>query len=194
MERYSTFGIRRLSTVSSPSWICRFNAIPVNSPGIYFVTGNKLILKFRWRAQRLRRVTTRLKKNRVGGIMQPAFNTCHKATVVQTAWYWRKQTTSSNRTQQPAQKQTPTSAANCIPAKEQRKHSRGKMTSSANGATTNGPRRPPPGPRTLLPRTLMVAAGKGRAHREAREEPWVCVETSVFLLGAVCPWETRQPL
>lgn len=76
-----------------PSWMCRLNAIPVNSPVNSSVTVSTLRLQLKWRGGKRLRTSEHRLKSRVGVIQLPPLKTCHKATM----WYWWKQITRLNK-------------------------------------------------------------------------------------------------
>ena len=57
-----------------PKAICKFNAISIRVPKVFFAELEQMILKFIWEYRRPQTVTTILrKKNKAGGIMLPDF-------------------------------------------------------------------------------------------------------------------------
>ena len=54
-----------------PNLIHRLNAIPIKIPASSFVDTDRLVLKFKWKGNRLRIANTMLKKNKVGGLTLP---------------------------------------------------------------------------------------------------------------------------
>jgi len=54
-----------------PNLIHRLNAIPIKIAASSFVDTDRLVLKFKWKGNRLRIANTMLKKNKVGGLTLP---------------------------------------------------------------------------------------------------------------------------
>ena len=67
----------------------RFNTILIKMPAGNFADTDKHILKFIRRAKRNWNNQSNFgkKKNKVGGFVEPNFNTYYKATVMKTVWY-----------------------------------------------------------------------------------------------------------
>ena len=86
MEKYSwigRFSIVKMSVLLNLT--CRFNAVSTQILESYFVSINKLVLKFMWRSKRPRLVNTILKeKNKVGGLIPCDYKIYYKAMVPKT--------------------------------------------------------------------------------------------------------------
>ena len=68
--------------------IYRFKEISIKIPASYFVSIDKLILKFRWRGKRPRIANSVLnEKNNFGGLTLPDIKIYYKFTVLKTACY-----------------------------------------------------------------------------------------------------------
>ena len=74
--------------VSSSQLDLQIQVISIKIPASYFVSIDKLILKFIWRGKRLRIANSILKeKNNFGGLTLPDIKICYKVIVPKTACY-----------------------------------------------------------------------------------------------------------
>ena len=73
-----------------PTFVYRFNAIPIQTPVSYFVDICKYFLKFIMQRSRSRIANIVLKKGEVGGFTSLDFKNYNKSTIIKTVCLWKK--------------------------------------------------------------------------------------------------------
>ena len=70
--------------------ICRFNAVPIKIPIIFFTDIEEIITQFVWKYRRPQQQKLFWERIKLGGIMLPECRIHYKATVIKIVWYGHK--------------------------------------------------------------------------------------------------------